>query len=106
MELFDEHADLLEDMRQYLWAHSVLSASGTKAKTENQTKDALKFNDYLNYAEPIKKIPSHRALALFRGRRENVLQLTLSLPSNPNYGEERIMQFFNVANQQRAADSW
>lgn len=111
MEQFAEHADLLEEMRQYLWEHSVLSSTGSKSKPDNKTqskeKDANnKYVDYLNYAEPIKKIPSHRALALFRGRRENALQLTLALPQDADYGEQRMMAFFNVMDQNRPADAW
>lgn len=104
MESFSEHADLLEEMRHYLWQHSVLSSGPGQSKKEKDTKS--KYADYLKYAEPIKKIPSHRALALFRGRRENALQLTLSLPSAPEYGPERMMSFFNVVDQQRPSDAW
>lgn len=102
MEQFAEHADLLEEMRDYLWQNSVLSASPGKAKKDV----ASKFSDYLDYHEPIKKIPSHRALALFRGRRENALQLSLSLPDALDYGERRIATQFNISDQQRPADSW
>jgi len=109
MELFAEHADLLEEMRQYLWQHSVLSSSGSKTKKDSKDKKkdtSSKYTDYLNYAEPIKKIPSHRALALFRGRRENVLQLSLALPVDADYGEQRIMTFFNITDNKRPADTW
>lgn len=108
MELFAEHADLLEEMRQYLWQHSVLNSSGSNKKdSKDKKKDTSnKYTDYLNYAEPIKKIPSHRALALFRGRRENVLQLSLSLPMDVDYGEQRIMTFFNITDNKRPADAW
>ncbi|MEI6738603.1 MAG: Tex family protein, partial [Pseudomonadota bacterium] len=64
------------------------------------------YTDYLKYAEPIRKIPSHRALALFRGRRENALQLSLSLPDAPDYGEKRLLAYFNIADSQRPADPW
>lgn len=106
MEHFAEDANLLEEMREYLWKHCVLSASATQEKS-NQKKDVIqKFSDYVNYAEPIRKIPSHRALALFRGRRENALQLALSLPDNPEYGENRISTHFKIENKQRPADAW
>lgn len=111
MERFAEHADLLEEMRLYMWNNCVLqstgSTSGTPSKKENAKKENTnKFADYLKYAEPIRKIPSHRALALFRGRRENALQLSLTLPDTPEYGEQRIAAFFNIDNQQRPADPW
>lgn len=102
MEIFAEHADLLEEMRNYLWQHAVLQSTSGKAN-----KDILqKYADYLNYAEPIRKIPSHRALALFRGRRENALQLSLTLVDHPDYGEKRIAAHFHVENKQRSADQW
>ena len=102
MENFAEDADLLEEMRNYLWNHSVLHSSGSKSKKETNHK----FADYLDYAEPIKKIPSHRALALFRGRRENALQLSLSLPDTPEYGENRIAKHFHIDDLKRPADAW
>lgn len=91
MELFAEDPDLLQSMRVYLWENSVLTS--TKTKVKNKKGSDQKFADYLNYAEPLKKIPSHRALALFRGRREQVLQLSLTLPQNPDYGVNAIEQF-------------
>jgi uncharacterized protein len=102
MEQFAEHADLLEEMRHYLWNNSVLSSTGGQSKKDTHHK----YTDYLKYAEPIRKIPSHRALALFRGRRENALQLSLSLPDAPDYGEKRLLAYFNIADSQRPADPW
>lgn len=102
MEKFAEDAELINELREYLWQHAVL-----KSVVANDKKAAgSKFADYFEYAEPIKKIPSHRALALFRGRRESVLQLSLVLPDAAEYGEARIASYFNIANQQRAADMW
>lgn len=102
MELFAEDANLLEEMRDYLWKNSVLSSSGGQSK-----KDAnQKYADYLKYAEPIRKIPSHRALALFRGRRENALQLSLSLPDALDYGERRLLEHFKITDLKRPADAW
>lgn len=106
MEHFAEHADLLEEMRHYLWQNSVLSSTGTESATSSKKDTNHKFSDYFKYAEPIRKIPSHRALALFRGRRENALQLSLSLPDAPDYGEKRIAAHFKIEDQQRPADSW
>ncbi|KTD46668.1 transcription accessory protein [Legionella rubrilucens] len=103
MEQFAEDPELLNELREYLWQHAVLkSTGGAKDK-----KDAAnKFADYFDYAEPIKKIPSHRALALFRGRRESVLQIGLHLVDDPEYGEKRVAAYFNISHQGRAADSW
>lgn len=102
MERFAEDANLIDELRQYLWQHSVLKSTGAKSKKPA----ANKFSDYFDYAEPIKKIPSHRALALFRGRRESAIQFSLTLPNDASYGETRIAAYFNIADQQRAADSW
>ena len=110
MEHFAEHADLLEEMRHYLWKNSVLHSTGApaapKSKSKSKKDTSNKFTDYLKYAEPIRQIPSHRALALFRGRRENALQLSLTLPDAPDYGEKRIATHFKIEDQQRPADAW
>ncbi|WP_133129916.1 Tex family protein [Legionella yabuuchiae] len=103
MEQFAEDADLLKELRSYLWQHGVLASTGAKGKA---SAAANKFADYFNYAEPIHKIPSHRALALFRGRRESALQLALTLPEDPEYGVKRIARYFNITAQGRAADEW
>ena len=73
MEHFAEDADLINELREYLWQHAIVKSVGSSKK-----KEAInKFSDYFDYSEAIKKIPSHRALALFRGRRESVLQMSL-----------------------------
>jgi uncharacterized protein len=102
MEQFAEDPDLLNELRHYLWQHCVLTSTGAKGKKEKDSK----FADYFAYAEPIHKIPSHRALALFRGRRESALQLALTLPQDPNYGENRVSAYFKISDQQRPADAW
>jgi uncharacterized protein len=102
MERFAEEADLLSELRNYLWQHSVVKSVGPREKNAA----ANKYKDYFDYQEPIKKIPSHRALALFRGRRESILQVSLVLPDNPNYGVLRIASYFNIKDQSRPADTW
>lgn len=102
MELFAENAELLNELREYLWQNAVLKSTVTKEKNAA----ANKYSDYFDYAEPIKKIPSHRALALFRGRRESVLQFSLVLTNDAEYAERRIADFFKIVDQQRAADKW
>ena len=101
MELFAENADLLNELREYLWQNAVLKSTSSKEKNAA----ASKYSDYFDYAEAIKKIPSHRALALFRGRRESVLQFALVL-TDAEYGIQRIAAFFKVTNEQRSADQW
>jgi uncharacterized protein len=76
MEAFAENADLMTNLREYLWEQGVLSSSVISGKeTEGD-----KFKDYFTYEEAIKNIPSHRALALFRGRAEGILSLNLDVP--------------------------
>lgn len=106
MENFAENADLLNELRQYLWKHGVVTSTGVKDKAKDKKGAANKFADYFSYAEPISKIPSHRALALFRGRRESVLQIAFTLPNDVAYGEERIAAHFKIDTQKRPADSW
>lgn len=102
MEHFSEDADLIQELREYLWQNASLKSVASK-----QEKGALnKFADYFNYIEPLNKIPSHRALALFRGRRENALSLSLDLPNEINYGEGRIASYFKIENLNRPADNW
>ncbi|KTD18058.1 Tex family protein [Legionella jordanis] len=102
MEKFAEDAELLNELREYLWQHAVL----TSTVASDKKAAGSKFADYFEYAEPIKKIPSHRALALFRGRRESILQLSLSLPNEPEYGERRTAAYFNISDGKRSADTW
>jgi uncharacterized protein len=102
MEKFAEDPDLNQELREYLWQNSMLKSQGTGA---NKKTSAIKFTDYYNYAEPINKIPSHRALALFRGRRESVLQLSLQI-NDPAHPLIRMAEFFKIADQKRSADSW
>ncbi|HEY6096250.1 MAG TPA: Tex family protein [Gallionellaceae bacterium] len=111
MERFAEDANLLQALRGYLQEHGVV-----ESRVEDGKQDAgEKFADYFDYAEPLKAIPSHRALALFRGRREEMLNVTLRLDSEEekprwdaphNPCEARIAAQFNIQNQNRPADKW
>lgn len=103
MEHFAENAELINELREYLWQHAVIKSTGSSKKKEAVNK----FSDYFDYSEAVKKIPSHRALALFRGRREGVLQIALTLlESDLNYGENKVAAYFNIADKQRKADAW
>jgi len=101
MEQFAEDPELLNELRQYIWQQGVLKSVAAKDKKAVDHK----FADYVDYAEPLRKIPSHRALALFRGRREKAIQLAITLP-NEAYGEQRLISYFNVTNQQAPAYTW
>ncbi len=73
MERFAEDAELLGGLREYLWEHGLLRSRVMTGKEQ----EAEKFRDYFEYEEPLKKIPSHRALALFRGQSLGLLSLEL-----------------------------
>ncbi len=104
MERFAEDAALLASLRDYLWENGVLKSS----LVEGKAQEGQKFADYFDYADPIAKIPSHRALALFRGRNEDVLNLTLDVEhgDGPHPCEGRIAQHVGVADRGRPADAW
>jgi len=70
MELFSEDADLLNVLREHVWQHGILKSQVAKDKEQ----EGIKFSDYFNYAEAIKKIPSHRALAVFRVAMKYLIQ--------------------------------
>ena len=111
MERFAEDAGLVQSLRIYLQDHGVVESKVIAGKEQ----EGEKFADYFNYSEPIKAIPSHRALALFRGRREQMLMVNLRLdteaekpkwdaPHNPC--ESRIANQFKIKNEGRPADQW
>lgn len=83
MERISEDADLLAELRERVWNRGVVRAS-VVAGMEQQ---GAKFSDYFDYSEEIRKIPSHRALALLRARNEGVLNLTLTVSSDPEKDE-------------------
>jgi uncharacterized protein len=111
MERFAEDATLLQALREYMTEHGIV-----ESKVVDGKQDAgAKFADYFDYSETIGTIPSHRALALFRGRREEILNVSLRLdteeekpkwdaPHNPCEG--RIAARFGIGNQGRPADKW
>ncbi|MGZ4979458.1 MAG: Tex-like N-terminal domain-containing protein, partial [Methylobacter sp.] len=73
MERISEDAELLAELRERIWQKGIMHATVVSGKEQ----EAAKFKDYFDYEEAINKIPSHRALALFRGRNEDLLNLTL-----------------------------
>lgn len=105
MERFAENAELLGVLRDYLWDQGVLKSQLVKGKEQ----DAAKFKDYFEYAEAIRQVPSHRALALFRGRNEGLLNLELVVDeeiSGTTPCEITIARQVGVEDQGRAADAW
>ncbi len=106
MEQFAEEADLLHKLREYLWQQAVMQSR----VVEGKQAEGAKFADYFEFEEALHKIPSHRALALFRGRNEGILQLQILLP-----GEEEktthpcaamIANYFKLEDLGRPADKW
>ena len=107
---FAEDADLLAGLRYLLWDRGRLQSRVVEGKQEA----GAKFADYFAAAEPIKNIPAHRVLAMFRGRKEGVLRLNVILDDEPegsdsaalSVAEEKIAQHFNIADLGRPADAW
>ena len=113
IEQFAEDAELLANVRNHLQEKGVAVSSVAEGKEEA----AAKFRDYFSYSEPIQNIPSHRALALFRGRKEELLKVTLKLPEDMqpppatgqppfNSCEQKIAARFNIADRKQPADAW
>lgn len=111
MERFAEQAPLIGRIRDYLIEHAVIDTKVIEGKEEA----GAKFSDYFNYSETWKTIPSHRALAVFRGRNEEMLSVTLRLDSEPekppfsapfNPVETMIAAVAGVENKGRPADKW
>jgi uncharacterized protein len=110
MEEFSEDAALLSKLRTWIWNHSYIQSSCLK--TANK-KDAQKYRDYFEYHEPINKIPSHRILALFRGRNESILQVSLMTDKEmldkeftESSCQTMIAEHLSITDQQRPADPW
>ncbi|QYX51576.1 RNA-binding transcriptional accessory protein [Pseudomonas sp. S07E 245] len=106
MERFAEDAGLLEKLRNFLKQEAVLSARLVPGKEE----EGAKFRDYFAHDELLRSAPSHRALAIFRGRNEGVLSAALKvgeeLPGTLHPCELMIGQHFGVENRARPADKW
>ncbi|MDD2759031.1 MAG: Tex family protein [Methylomonas sp.] len=106
MERISEDAELLADLRERIWRKGILHATVVAGKES----EAAKFKDYFDYSEAINKIPSHRALALFRGRNEDCLTLTLK-PAELDQEEHQLCAQFvcrrlQVNDAGRPADAW
>ncbi|RUO56512.1 Tex family protein [Pseudidiomarina homiensis] len=108
MERFAEDAALLKKVRDYLWNNGEIASTVANGKEQ----EGAKYRDYFAFSEALKKIPSHRALALFRGRNEGILQLKLDAdpqqedPKARSYGEQLVADHLGFAPAGRAADAW
>ncbi|MFT5032360.1 MAG: hypothetical protein ACI9OO_000290 [Bacteroidia bacterium] len=104
MERFSEDADLLQKLRSYLWEQGKLSAVVVAGKE----REGEKFSDYFEHSEPLKNTPSHRALAMFRGRNEGVLAINIALEENGTGHpcEAMIAHHWKLSFSGSAADKW
>lgn len=108
MERFAEDAALLEKIRRHLTEQAEL----TSRVVDGKEHEGAKFKDYFEYSEKVKQIPSHRALALFRGRNEGFLQLSLNADPNQDesvrgsYCEVIIAEHYKVQLGTKPSDAW
>ncbi len=107
-ERWAEDAGLVQSLRQWLWSEGLFQSKLVPGKDENHP-DHAKFRDYFDYDEPIGRVPSHRALAVFRGRGLEILDAKLVLPEPPEAGkpsiaEGKIAIHVGWSHQGRAAD--
>ena len=108
MERFAEDAALLAKVRQYLSQSAVIFSR----VLEGKEAEGIKFQDYFDHQEPLRNVPSHRALAMFRGRNEGILQLGLNADpdaeesSRHSYCEEIIREHLGARLANQAADKW
>jgi len=107
VETFAEDPELVGSLREMLWERGEIGSTVIPGKEDA----GAKFADYFKASETVKSIPSHRALALLRGRKEEVLRLSIALPEpeghvGPTEPERRIAAKFAIQNAGRAADAW
>ena len=108
VERFAEDADLIGTLREQMWTSGlIMSTVRTGKKTEGE-----KFKDYFDFREPLHKLPSHRILAMFRGEKEEILELQIQPDAQdpvagiPSSYETKIMQRFAISDRGRSGDRW
>ncbi len=108
VERWAEDPALVGPMREWLWNCAELRSR----LREGKEREAANFQDYFDYSEPIARVPSHRALAVLRGRAQELLDVTLELPGPPagagtlNAAQQRIAAHVAWGHASRAADDW
>jgi uncharacterized protein len=110
LERVAEQADLVGALRDQAWEQGRLVSQ----LIDGQQQSGAKFSDYFDFSEPLRKLPSHRALALFRARGEGVLRLRLVIPGQDDPAasndtgscDRRIAAHFAIRDQGRPADAW
>ena len=107
-ERWAEDATLIGKMRDWLWSEGLFKSKLMDGKDENNP-DVAKFRDYFDYDEPIRTVPSHRALAVFRGRTQEILDAKLALdeepvPGQPSLAEGHIARHLGWSHAKRPSD--
>jgi protein Tex len=107
METLSEDAELVGGLRQLVWERGEWRSTVVPGKEA----EGVKFSDYFSASERLKSVPSHRVLALLRGRKEGILRLTVALPdeegaAGPSEPERRIGGKAGIAQKERPADAW
>ncbi|TMD85824.1 MAG: RNA-binding transcriptional accessory protein, partial [Chloroflexi bacterium] len=110
VERFAEDADLIGALRERMWSRGRL----VSRLRDGRQEVGAKFTDYFDFAEPFTRLPSHRVLAMFRGEKEEVLNLSLepeegqtpASPVRPSWYEGQIAQRFAISDRGRPADGW
>ena len=109
VDILSEEAELVGRLRETLWQRAVLRARVVKGKEA----EGAKFADYFDFGELIRTIPSHRALALFRGKSEGILRLSLEqepdngqAPTQRDSYEQRMARHFHIQDRGRPGDPW
>ncbi len=102
VERFAEDADLIGSLREQMWTRGRL----VSRVREGQQEAGAKFADYFEFSEPFTKMPSHRILALFRGEKEGVLELSPTPEDDEAHYEQAIAARFDVQDRGRPADGW
>lgn len=106
-ERFSENAELLAVLRSFLTKRGFIVSE----LVEGKEVEGAKFKDYFDFDEELTAIPSHRALALFRGRQEGVLSIKIALSEEeeaqkPHPCQQIIAEHFGIKDLGRAADQW
>jgi uncharacterized protein len=114
-ERWAEQAEILQDLREWVWAQGALRSSLRAGRNES-LPEVARFLDYFDYEEPISSVPSHRAMAVFRGRSQDVLDVKLAMPepadgspsaaAAPSLAEGRLALRLGWSHQGRAADDF
>ncbi|MEW2501231.1 Tex family protein [Amycolatopsis sp. NPDC047767] len=112
VERFAEDADLIGELREKMWTEGHIASKVRAGKEE----EGAKFADYFQFSEPYTKLPSHRILAMLRGEKEEILDLSMepeepaAEDAEPRVGptqyEQRIAQKFGITQEGRPADKW